>query len=83
LRLLQGACALGLGAALALTLRGAERAVWAVPLGIVAVRVLLDPTLYSWYWLGLETLALVAAVELATGLSRGTIFRSTAPAVSK
>jgi hypothetical protein len=30
------------------------------------VRLLLDPTLYSWYWLGLETLALVAAVDLAT-----------------
>jgi hypothetical protein len=83
LRLLQGACAVGVGVALALTLRRTKRAVWAVPLGIVAVRVLLDPTLYSWYWLGLETLALLAAAELATGLSRGTILRSTAPAVSK
>jgi len=63
LRLLQGAVALIVGCALALALRRTDRALWAVPLGIVAVRVLLDPTLYSWYWLGLETLALVGAAE--------------------
>jgi hypothetical protein len=68
LRLLQGAVALIVGGALALALRRTERAIWAVPLGIVAVRVLLDPTLYSWYWLGLETLALVGAVELVTSV---------------
>jgi hypothetical protein len=68
LRLVQGAAALIVGGALALALRRTERAVWTVPLGIVAVRVLLDPTLYSWYWLGLETLALVGAVELVTSL---------------
>lgn len=83
LRLLQGACALVVGAALALTLRRTERALWAVPLGIVAVRVLLDPTLYSWYWLSLGTLALMAAAELASGLTRRTILRPAAPAVSK
>jgi hypothetical protein len=68
LRLLQGAVALIVGGALALALRRTDRAIWAVPLGIVAVRVLLDPTLYSWYWLGLETLALVGAVELVTSV---------------
>src|SRR6266540_901107 len=68
LRLLQGAVALIVGCAVALVLRRTERALWAVPFGIVATRVLLDPTLYSWYWLGLETLALVAAVELATSI---------------
>jgi hypothetical protein len=68
LRLVQGAVALIVGCAVALVLRRTERALWAVPLGIVAVRVLLDPTLYSWYWLGLETLALVATVELATSI---------------
>jgi hypothetical protein len=83
LRLLQGVCALGVGAALAVALRRTGRAVWLVPLGIVAVRVLLDPTLYSWYWLGLETLALVAAAELATALPGQTIFRPAAPAASK
>jgi hypothetical protein len=64
LRLLQGACALGVGAGLAFALRRSERAFWAVPLGIIAARILLDPTLYSWYWLGLETLALLAAADL-------------------
>jgi hypothetical protein len=84
LRLLQGAVALIVGGALALALRRTERAVWTVPLGIVAVRLLLDPTLYSWYWLGLETLALVAAVELATSLpTRWRLQRhATAPAAA-
>jgi hypothetical protein len=68
LRLLQGAAALAIGAALALALRPSPRALWVVPLGIVAVRILLDPALCSWYWLGLETVALVAAAELATSL---------------
>jgi hypothetical protein len=66
LRLLQGAVALIVGGALALALRRTDRAIWVVPLGIVAVRVLLDPTLYSWYWLGLTTLAIVGAAELVT-----------------
>jgi hypothetical protein len=68
LRLVQGGLALAFGAALALALRRSPRAVWAVPLGIVGVRVLLDPALYSWYWLGVATLALAAAAELATSL---------------
>jgi hypothetical protein len=84
LRLLQGAVALIVGSALALALQRTERAVWTVPLGIVAVRLLLDPTLYSWYWLGLETLALVAAVELATSIpTRWRLQRhATAPAAA-
>jgi hypothetical protein len=84
LRLLQGAVALIVGCAVALVLRRTERALWAVPFGIVATRVLLDPTLYSWYWLGLETLALVAAVELATSIpTRWRLQRhATAPAAA-
>jgi hypothetical protein len=80
LRLVQGAAALAIGATLALALRRSPRALWVVPLGIVAVRVLLDPALYSWYWLGLETVALVAAAELATSLRlRVAPARATAP----
>jgi hypothetical protein len=71
------------GAVLALVLRRTDRALWAVPLGIVAVRILLDPTVYSWYWLGLETLALLAAVELLTGVRLRSPVRAVAPASSK
>jgi hypothetical protein len=79
LRLLQGACALAVGAALALALRRTGRALWVVPLGIVAVRILLDPTLYSWYWLGLETLTLLAAVDLLAGARVRFPWRAPAP----
>jgi hypothetical protein len=83
LRLIQGAVALIVGSALALALRRTERAVWTVPLGIVAVRVLLDPTVYSWYWLGLETLALVGAVELVTSIrTRWPLQRPATPAAA-
>jgi hypothetical protein len=83
LRVLQGACALGVGAGLAFALRRTERALWAVPLGIVAVRMLLDPTLYSWYWLGLETLTLLAAVDLLANARVRYPWRTPAPAASK
>jgi hypothetical protein len=80
LRLLQGTCALAVGAGLAFALRGTKRAFWAVPLGIVAVRILLDPTLYSWYWLGLETLTLLAAVDLLASARLRLPLRAPAPA---
>jgi hypothetical protein len=83
LRLLQGACALGAGAGLAFALRRTERAFWAVPLGIIAVRILLDPTLYSWYWLGLETLTLLAAVDLLASSRVRYPWRTAAPLASK
>jgi hypothetical protein len=83
LRLLQGAAALLVGGALALALRRTDRALWAVPLAVVATRILLDPTVYSWYWLGLETLALVAALELFTGPRTRLSLPSRAAAVSK
>jgi hypothetical protein len=60
-----------------------ERAFWAVPLGIVAVRILLDPTLYSWYWLGLETLTLLAAVDLLASSRVRYPWRTAAPLASK
>lgn len=66
LRVVQGACAALAGFALALVLRHSVRAVWAVPFAVVVVRVLLDPTLYTWYWLGVATVALLGAAELVT-----------------
>jgi hypothetical protein len=68
LRMVQGAVALAAGVVLALVLRRAFRAVWAVPLAIVAARLLFDPALYSWYWLGMETLTLIAAAEVLTSM---------------
>jgi hypothetical protein len=66
LRLLQGIVALGVGAGLAWTLRRTLHAVWLGPLAVVAVRLALDPVRYPWYWLALETLVLLGAVELLT-----------------
>jgi hypothetical protein len=67
MRLAQGATALAAGGALAWPLRRSLHAVWFGPLVVVAVRLALDPVRYPWYWLALETLAVVGAVELLTG----------------
>ena len=61
LRLAQAALAVGAGAAVACKLRGGVHGVWAAPLAVVLVRVLLDPVSFGWYWLEAEALALVAA----------------------
>lgn len=66
LRLLQGLAALTVGAGLAWGLRRTLHAVWLGPLAVVAVRLALDPVRYPWYWLALETLALLGAAELLT-----------------
>lgn len=65
LRLLQGAAALAAGVAVGWTLRRSTASLWAGPFAAVAVRLALDPVRYPWYWLALETLALIAAVQLA------------------
>ena len=66
LRLLQGAAAVGAGIAVALLLRRTSHAVWAPLAAVVAVRLLLDPLGYSWYWLALQVVVLVGAAELLT-----------------
>ena len=66
LRLLQGCAALAVGAGLAWRLRRTLHAVWLGPLGVVAVRLALDPVRYPWYWLAVETLVLMGAAELLT-----------------
>jgi hypothetical protein len=68
LRMLQGAAALLAGGALAWTLRGTTAALWAGPLAVVTMRVALDPVRYPWYWLALETLILLGAVQLVAAL---------------
>jgi hypothetical protein len=68
LRLLQALLALGCGAALALALRRSLHAVWLGPLGVVLVRLLLDPLSFGWYWLEAEALVLVGAALFVRGL---------------
>jgi hypothetical protein len=66
MRLAQGIAALGLGALLAWPLRRTLHAVWLAPLGVVAMRLLLDPVRYPWYWLALQVLALLGMAEFLT-----------------
>jgi hypothetical protein len=49
LRLLQGAFAVSAGVAAARLLRSSPHATWAVPLTVIAVRLLLDPVFLSYY----------------------------------
>ena len=66
MRVVQGGTALAVGAALAWPLRRSLHAVWLGPLAVVAVRLALDPVRYPWYWLALEILVVVGAVEMST-----------------
>jgi hypothetical protein len=68
LRMLQGAAALLAGATLTWRLRRTTAALWAGPLAVVTTRLALDPVRYPWYWLALETLVLLGAVQLAAAL---------------
>jgi hypothetical protein len=61
LRLLQAALALGTGAGIVFVLRRSVHALWVAPLGVVIVRLLLDPLSFGWYWLEAEALVLVGA----------------------
>ena len=66
MRLLQGLAAVGAGAVLAWPLRRSLHAVWVGPLAVVTMRLVLDPVRYPWYWLAMETLALLGAAEFLT-----------------
>jgi hypothetical protein len=66
MRVAQGGTALAVGAALVWPLRRTLHAVWLGPLAVVVVRLALDPVRYPWYWLALQILVLVAAVEMST-----------------
>jgi hypothetical protein len=61
LRLLQSALALAVGAAIATALRRSVHALWLAPLGLVIVRLVLDPLAFGWYFLEPEALVLVGA----------------------
>jgi hypothetical protein len=67
MRLVQGGLALLIGAVTASRLRRSRQGLWAVPLAVVGVRLLLDPELNGWYFLAFETLALAGAASLLAG----------------
>lgn len=61
-RLLQGAVALSVGAAVALLSRTRdELVVWAPALAIIGARLATDPTAFAYYWLAPQAILLVAA----------------------
>jgi hypothetical protein len=66
LRLLQGAFALCAGVATARLLRNSPHALWAVPLAVVAVRLLLDPFALPYYLRGVWGPAFVGGAMLAS-----------------
>jgi hypothetical protein len=68
-RLLQGAAVLGTGALMVYETKKDAANAWLVLIGIVVVRLLIDPLGFSiYYWLPVETLALVGSVALIAGL---------------
>ena len=78
LRLAQGVAAVGAGTIVAWRLRRSPSAFWAVPLTVVVVRLLLEPTLNMWYTIALGVLGLVAAADVVTGGLQGSRRRSRA-----
>jgi hypothetical protein len=66
MRLLQGAFALCAGVVTARLMRGSPHALWAVPLAVVAVRLLLDPFALPYYMTGVWGPAFVGSALLAS-----------------
>ncbi len=68
LRVAQGALTIAAGSGLALWLRRAHASVWAVPLGMIAVRIAFDPLPHYYFWMPFELLTIVGAGwVIATG----------------
>jgi uncharacterized membrane protein len=74
MRVLQGLIVVGVGAVASRLLRGSVLAIWVVPLSIVAMKVLLDPVRWYWYWIPIQLLCLwggsMVAVRPDLGRSR-------------
>ncbi|HVF52714.1 MAG TPA: hypothetical protein VNC78_03800 [Actinomycetota bacterium] len=66
MRVAQGAVCGGAGIFVAWRARRDERAVWSVPLAIMAVRLLSDPLDYHYYWLSPGLVGLIAACTVVT-----------------
>lgn len=76
LRLVQAALSVSAGVAVVRLLRRSPHVVWAAPLAIIVVRLLLDPLLLSYYLAGPKALILVGA---ALGAARWLQLRSARP----
>jgi len=70
MRAAQGGLALTAGTAVALALRGRREGLWAVPMAVQVVRLLLDPLALNYYWFPLLVLALVGLGTLTATASR-------------
>jgi hypothetical protein len=68
LRLVQGALTIAAAVGVIRVARGSLNAVWLVPLGIVLVRLLLDPQLHLYYFLEVALPAIVGGALLASTL---------------
>jgi hypothetical protein len=68
MRALQSAVVVGVGGALAVFARARRHALWAIPLAIVATKLLLDPIVFSYYYLSLAVLAVLGATLLVATL---------------
>jgi hypothetical protein len=78
LRLVQAAFALSAGVAVVRLLRHSPHVVWAAPLAIIVVRLLLDPLLLSYYLAGPKVLILVGGALCAARWTRARAVRSEA-----
>lgn len=63
-RVVQGAAALSAGLVVGWVARGSAAGSWAVPVAVVAARLLTDPILREYYWAGLIAILIVAAAPL-------------------
>ncbi len=76
LRIAQGAVAAAVGTAFVYVLRPSRHAAWLALAAVLATRLALDPVLYSWYWLALQTVVLDGAAELASSATIRAVVRS-------
>ena len=63
-RLAQGVAVVAVAAVAAALGRRSDNAVWAVPLVVIAVRLAVDPLVWSYYWVPVGTVGLVGALAL-------------------
>ncbi len=66
-RLIQGGLSIGVGAVLAARMRRSPSAIWVVPMAVVLVRLIFDPTQLDYYWVSAQILVIVAIGLIEVG----------------